>query len=60
MLRKEWINADWRLPASANLPVEVVLGDGKSEIRDVLTGDWRAVVRWRTVDKEPGRKKKAA
>jgi len=55
-----WVDAGWRLPASANLPVEVVLADGKTEKRDTLTGDWRPVVRWKTVDKEPGAKKKSA
>jgi hypothetical protein len=38
--------------------VEVVLGDGKTETRDVLTGDWREVVRWRSVDKAAAPKKK--
>ena len=55
-----WVDANWRLPAAANLPVEVVLADGTTEKRDGLTGDWRAVVRWRTVDKEAGSRKKKA
>jgi hypothetical protein len=43
------------------MPVEVVLADGKTEVRDKVTGDWRAVVRWRTVvDTEPKRGKKKA
>ena len=54
------MDAGWRLPAAANLPVEVVLSDGSTEKRDGLTGDWRRVVRWRTVDKEAGSRKKKA
>ena len=55
-----WVEASYRLPAAANLPVEVELAGGGAERRDTVSGDWRPVVRWRTVDKEPGRKKKAA
>jgi hypothetical protein len=43
------------------MPVEVVLADGKTEVRDKVTGDWREVVRWRTVvDTELKRGKKKA
>ena len=54
------MDAGWRLPAAANLPVEVVLADGTTEKRSELSGDWRPVVRWRTVDKEAGSRKKKA
>jgi hypothetical protein len=41
------------------MPVEVALVDGTAEIRDKVTGDWRQVVRWRTVvDTEPKARKK--
>lgn len=53
-----WVDAGWRLPATANLPVEVVLADGSSEKRSEMTGDWRDVVRWRTIDKSEVSKKK--
>jgi hypothetical protein len=53
-----WVDAGWRLPAAANLPVEVVLADGSTEKRSELSGDWRPVVRWRTIDKEAGSRKK--
>jgi hypothetical protein len=43
------------------MPVEVVLADGTTELRDKVTGDWRDVVRWRTVvDTEPAKRKKKA
>jgi hypothetical protein len=43
------------------MPVEVVLVDGTTELRDKVTGDWRDVVRWRTVvDTELKRGKKKA
>jgi hypothetical protein len=56
----EWISADRRLPAGPNLPVEVVFRDGTAEKRSSLTGDWREVIAWRTIDKEPGARKKKA
>jgi hypothetical protein len=41
------------------MPVEVALVDGKTEVRDKVTGDWREVVRWRTVlDADQKSKKK--
>ena len=41
------------------MPVEVELAGGETERRDTVTGDWRAVVRWRTVvDTEPAKRKK--
>jgi hypothetical protein len=56
-----WVEATFRLPVAPNMPVEVVLADGKTEMRDKVTGDWREVVRWRTVvDTEPKRGKKKA
>jgi hypothetical protein len=56
-----WVEASYRLPAAANLPVEVELADGKVERRDTVSGDWRPVVRWRTVvDNEPPKRKKKA
>jgi hypothetical protein len=40
------------------MPVEVEV-EGKVEKRDTVTGDWRDVVRWRTVvDTEPKARKK--
>jgi hypothetical protein len=43
------------------MPVEVELEAGGTERRDTVTGDWRAVVRWRTiVDNEPAKRKKKA
>jgi hypothetical protein len=44
-----WVEATFRLPVAPNMPVEVVLADGTTELRDKVTGDWREVVRWRTV-----------
>jgi len=56
-----WVDATFRLPVAANMPVHVMLADGKEERRDTVTGDWRAVVRWRTVvDTEPAKRKKKA
>jgi len=44
---------------SQNMPVEVELAGGGTERRDGVTGDWRPVVRWRTVvDNEPVKRKK--
>ena len=54
----EWVSADRRLPVAANLAVEVAFGDGSMEIRNTVTGDWREVVRWRSVDKAAAPKKK--
>jgi hypothetical protein len=47
----QWNKADWILPHSAHLPVEVELAGGKTEVRDEVSGDWRQVVRWRMIDK---------
>jgi len=47
----QWNKADWILPHSAHLPVEVAFEDGKTEVRETVTGDWRPVVRWRMIDK---------
>ena len=56
-----WVDATFRLPVTANMPVEVELAGGGTEKRDMVTGDWRAVVRWRTVvDNEPKSRKKKA
>lgn len=46
-----WVDATFRLPAPQNLPVEVILASGKTEIRQQISGDWRPVVRWRTIPK---------
>jgi hypothetical protein len=46
-----WVDAALRLPAPQNLPVEVILANGKTEIRQQISGDWRPVVRWRTISK---------
>ena len=55
------MDASFRLPMSQNMPVEVELAGGGTERRDTVTGDWRAVVRWRTVvDNEPKSRKKKA
>jgi len=54
-----WVDATFRLPVAANMPVHVMLADGKEERRDTVTGDWRQVVRWRTIlDADPKSKKK--
>ncbi len=54
-----WVDATFRLPVAANMPVHAMLADGKEERRDTVTGDWRDVVRWRTVvDTEPPKRKK--
>ena len=45
---------------AANLPVECTFGDGSVEIRNTVSGDWREVVRWRSVDKTAAPKKKKA
>jgi len=56
-----WVDATFRLPVAANMPVEVELAGGGMERRDTVTGDWRQVIRWRTVvDNEPGKRKKKA
>ena len=47
----QWNKADWILPHSAHLPVEVELVGGKMEVRDEVSGDWRQVVKWRMIDK---------
>ena len=47
----QWNEAAWILPHSAHLPVEVVLEDGKTEVREEVSGDWRQVVKWRMIDK---------
>jgi len=47
----QWNKADWILPHSAHLPVEVELAGGKMEVRDEVSGDWRQVVKWRMIDK---------
>ena len=53
------MDASFRLPMSQNMPVEVELAGGGTERRDTVTGDWRPVVRWRTViDTEPAKRKK--
>ncbi len=46
-----WVDASFRLPATQNLPVEIILASGKTEIRQQISGDWRPVVRWRTIPK---------
>jgi len=51
MKLNQWNKADWILPHSAHLPVEVELAGGKTEVRDEVSGDWRQVVRWRMIDK---------
>ena len=57
----EWVPGSFRLPVAANLPAEVQLANGKVERKDTVTGDWRQVVRWRTVvDTEPKPRKKKA
>ena len=56
-----WVDARFRLPVTQNMPVEVELAGGVTERRDTVTGDWRSVVRWRTVvDTEPAKRKKKA
>ena len=44
-----WVDANFRLPVTQNMPVEVELAGDGVERRDTVTGDWRAVVRWRTI-----------
>ena len=51
MKLNQWNEASWILPHSAHLPVEVVLEDGKTEVREEVSGDWRQVVKWRMIDK---------
>ena len=51
MKLNQWNEAAWILPHSANLPVEVVLEDNKTEVREEVSGDWRQVVKWRMIDK---------
>ena len=46
-----WVSASLRLPAVQNLPVQVVLSSGQTEIRQQISGDWRPVLRWRTIPK---------
>ena len=51
MKLNQWNKADWILPHSAHLPVEVELAGGKTEVREEVSGDWRQVVKWRMIDK---------
>ena len=51
MKLNQWNEAAWILPHSAHLPVEVVLEDNKTEVREEVSGDWRQVVKWRMIDK---------
>ena len=54
-----WVEASYRLPVAANLPVEVELAGGGTERRDTVSGDWRPVVRWKTIlDADAKSKKK--
>lgn len=56
-----WVEATFRLPVAANMPVEVEVAGGGTERRDTVTGDWKSVVRWRTVvDNEPPKRKRKA
>jgi hypothetical protein len=43
------VDASFRLPVTQNMPVEVELAGGGTEKRDTVTGDWRQVIRWRTI-----------
>ena len=54
-----WVDASFRLPVTQNMPVEVELTGGATERRDTVSGDWRPILRWRTVvDTEPAKRKK--
>lgn len=36
------------------MPVEVMMENGNSEVRVATSGDWRGVVKWRSVDLTQG------
>jgi hypothetical protein len=45
-----WIDADFFLPRSQNLPVEVDKGEKPPyPIMATVSGDWRGIKRWRSV-----------
>ena len=45
-----WIAADFFLPRSQNLPVEIDTGEAPPyRLMATVTGDWRGVKRWRSV-----------
>jgi hypothetical protein len=54
MTEQPWVSASFYLPRGNHCPVEVELVGGKREKRDTTEGDWKLVVRWRSVE---GKKK---
>ena len=49
-----WQSADYFLPRSCHLPVQVDLGHNTFEFRITTRGDWRKVTRWRKVQMTQG------
>jgi hypothetical protein len=54
MTEQPWVSAEFYLPRNNHMPCEVELTSGKREKRDTTEGDWKLVVRWRSVE---GKKK---
>ena len=42
-----WVDADFRLPSTYDLPVEVILRSGSQDVWHSISMDWREVARWR-------------
>lgn len=49
-----WISADRYLPRSNHLPVQVDEGAKKYRLMVTVSGDWRKVRRWRSVEVSKG------
>ena len=43
----DWVDADFRLPSTHDLPVEVILRTGSQDVWHSISMDWREVARWR-------------
>jgi hypothetical protein len=50
-----WVDADFRLPTTHDLPVEVILRAGSQDVWHSISMDWREVARWRRT--QPKKKK---
>ena len=52
----DWVDADFRLPSTHDLPVEVILRSGSQDVWHSVSMDWREVARWRRSN-QPKKKK---
>ena len=52
----DWVDADFRLPSTHDLPVEVILRTGSQDVWHSISMDWREVARWRRSN-QPKKKK---